>query len=498
MRRLIKFLLPILVLAVGFGVFRALKATKPERESPAVQERVWRVEVEPVQLRRAAPELELYGRVETPELLRAAASAAAWVTEVKVRDGDMVEQGQVLVRLDARDFEPRIAQVEAEIADLQAQIESEQNRFETDQLALEQERRLLQLARDSVERQQRLKTQRVGAEQALDEAEQSEAQQQLAVNQREMSLADHPSRLRALQARLSRAEARLAELQLEYERATIRAPYDGIVTDVAVTAGDQVTRGEVLVQLYALDSLEIRARVPAPYQDELIAALRDGEPLTARASLGGKPVALTLDRLAGEADPSGVDALFRVDGDPQLLRFGQLLTVQLSRPARDAVVEVPFRAVYGGGRLYVVEDGRMRGIEVETLGTRLGRGDEERLLVRSGALAPGDALVTTHMPNAMDGLRVEIIGDGVMQRDASGASQAEIGDAEAGAGSEAGSSSATGDTDPPPATESEMDGATGSATGATRVAPTLNQACPRIAELAAERPRQAPLGGQPT
>jgi multidrug efflux pump subunit AcrA (membrane-fusion protein) len=420
-RRLLKILLPVLVLAIGFGVFRMLKATKPEQASPTVQERVWRVEVEPVQLVTAAPELELYGRVETPERLRAAASASAWVTEVRVNDGDLVEKGQVLVQLDARDFEPRIAQVEAEVADLQAQIESEENRFETDQLALEQERRLLQLARAGVERQQRLKTQRVGAEQALDEAKQSEAQQQLTVSQREMSIADHPSRLRALQARLTSAAARLATLQLEYERATLRAPYDGIVTDVAVTAGDQVNKGEVLVQLYAIDSLEIRARVPAPYQDELIAALRDGQTLTASSRLGGEPIALRLDRLAGEADPSGVDALFDVNGDPGVLRLGQLLTVTLSRPARDAVLEVPFRAVYGGGRLYVVEDGRMRGIDVETLGTRIGVGGEERLLVRADALTDGDALVTTHMPNAMDGLKVEIVddaGDAVIMDDA--------------------------------------------------------------------------------
>jgi len=410
-KRLLKVLLPVLIIAIGFGVFRMLKATKPEQSSPEVQERVWRVETQPVELIDASPELELYGRVETPDLLRATASASAWVTEVRVQDGDPVKKGQVLLRLDARDFEPRIAQVEAEIADLQAQIESEKNRFETDKLALEQERRLLALARDGVARQERLKSQKVGAEQALDEAERTEAQQQLAVSQREMNIADHPSRLRGLQARLASAEARLSELQLEYERATVRAPYDGIVTSVNVTAGDQVTKGEALVRLYATDSLEIRARVPAPYQDELIAALRRDEPLEASATVGGERLSLTLDRLAGEADPSGVDALFHVQGEPGLVRLGQLLTVHLERPTRAEVVEVPFRAVYGGGRVYVVENGRMRGINVESLGSHAVGDGEERLLVHADALAPGASLVTTHMPNAMEGLRVEIVGE---------------------------------------------------------------------------------------
>ena len=409
MRRLLKFLLPVVVLAIGFGGFRILKSTKPEQATPTVQERVWRVEAEPVELLAASPELELYGQVETPDLLRATASASAWVTQVLVRDGDLVSKGEELLRLDERDFKPRIAQVEAEIADLQAQIASEKNRFETDKLALEQEQRLLGLARDGVTRQQRLKTQKVGAEQALDDAERTEAQQQLAVSQREMGIADHPSRLRALEARLASSRARLAELELEYERATVRAPYDGIVSEVSVTEGDQVSKGEALVRLYAIDGLEIRARVPAPYQDELSIALRRGTPLSAIATIGGEPVSLTLDRLAGEADPSGVDALFRVDDHADLLRLGQLLTVHLQRPAHDGVVEVPFRAVYGGGRIYVVKDGRMRGVDVQSLGARAGADGEERLLVRSDELAPGDALVTTHMPNAMEGLRVAVV-----------------------------------------------------------------------------------------
>ncbi|MBK5939226.1 biotin/lipoyl-binding protein [Halochromatium roseum] len=410
MSRLLKVILPVLILAVGFGAFRLLVATKPEKASPSIQERVWRVAVEPVELLTAAPQLELYGRVETPDLLRATAPASAWVTEVLVQDGDVVAEGDVLLRLDERDFEPRIAQVEAEVADLEAQIASEKNRFETDRLALEQEQQLLELAQDAVERQQRLKTQRVGAEQALDDAKRTEAQQQLTVTNREMSIADHPSRLRGLEARRASAKARLAELRLEFERATLKAPYAGIVTGVEVTEGDQVTKGEALVRLYATESLEIRARIPAPYQDELIEAVKQDLSLSASATIGGESLQLRFDRLAGEADPSGVDALFKLDGDPTLLRLGQLLTVSLERPMREAVVEVPFRAVYGGDRIYLVEDGRMRGIDIESLGTRISADGEERLLVRSDQLAAGDALVTTHMPNAIEGLRVAIVG----------------------------------------------------------------------------------------
>ncbi|MCF7982901.1 MAG: biotin/lipoyl-binding protein [Thiohalocapsa sp.] len=411
MRKVFKILLPVLIVAVAFGAFRVLKSTKPEQEPPLVQERVWRVEVEPAEPRALAPALDLYGRVETPELLRATASAAAWVTEVAVRDGDRVAKDQVLVRLDERDFLPRIAQAEARIAELRAEIGSERNRYETDKRALEQEKRLLEIAGAAVDRQQRLKTQKVGAEQALDEAEQAQALQALAVSNREMSIGDHPGRLQALEARLRSAEAQRDELALEYERAVVRAPYEGIVTGVEVTEGDQVSKGAVLARMYALDELEVRARIPAPYQAELVGVLRADEPLEAEAAIGTETVGLELERLAGEAQPSGVDGLFRITGDPALLRLGQMLTLRLDRPVRVESIAVPFGAVYGGGRLYKVEDGRMRGVEVETLGAYRGKTGNERLLVRSPDIEAGDLIVTTHMPNAIEGLRVEAVGE---------------------------------------------------------------------------------------
>jgi len=409
-RRLVSLLLPILILAAGIGIFQLLRATRPVQEPPQVQERVWRVEAQTARLDHLAPELELYGRVETPALLRATAAAAAWVAEVRVRDGDRVRQGDVLLSLDERDFLHRIAQAEAEVADLRSQLASERNRVETDRLALVQEQRLLEIAEAAVARQERLKTQRVGAEQTLDEADQARTQRALAVSNREMSIADHPARLAALQARLERADARLDELRLEFERATIRAPHDGIITGVEVTTGDQVARGAVLVRLYAADSLEVRARIPAPFQDELLAALARGEALLATAQIGGETVALELDRLAGAADPSGVDGLFQVHGDPARLRLGQMLTLRLQRPPREAVLAVPFSAVYGSNRIYLIEDGRLRGIDVEGLGGRIGANGEERLLVQSPALTDGARIAITHMPNAMDGLPVEVVG----------------------------------------------------------------------------------------
>jgi multidrug efflux pump subunit AcrA (membrane-fusion protein) len=407
--KLLKLILPLLILGAGFAAFQALRATKPERPVAEIQERVWRVEVQTAHLRTLAPELELYGRVETPDLLKAAASGPARVAEVAVREGDRVAQGGLLVRLDERDFRPALAQAEAQVAELEAQVESERIRFANDEASLEQESKLVDLARAGVERVERLKAQRVGSDSDLDAAREALARQILAAKSREMSIADHPSRLAALEARLASAQARAEEIALELDRSTVVAPFDAVIAGVDVAVGDQVKQDAVLVRLYAPEDLEVRARVPAPYQAEIAAATASGARLTARATPGGREVRLRLVRLAGEAQPSGVDGLFAVEEGGEVLRLGQMITVRLERPPREGLIAVPFAAVYGGDRLYAVEDGRMRGIRVEPLGGWIGDDGEERLLVHAPDLAEGDRVVVTHMPNALDGLRVEAV-----------------------------------------------------------------------------------------
>jgi multidrug efflux pump subunit AcrA (membrane-fusion protein) len=367
------------------------------------------VEVEAAAPGSLAPEMALYGRVETPSLLKVAASAQARVAEVAVRDGDRVAKGQLLVSLDERDFLPHLHQAQAAVAELQAQILSEKNRLESDRKSLEQEKTLLEISTDAVERAQRLTKQRVGSETDLDKAEEILARQALAVSNREMGIEDHPARLQAIKARLQSARARLADIELDLERAVVKAPFDGFVTGVEVTAGDQVKQDAVLLRLYALDSLEVRARIPAPYQAEIREALASGAALTATAALGEARVPLRLDRVAGEALPSGVDGLFAVEVGSELLRLGQMVTLRLARPQRAGVVGVPFEAVYGGSRIYKLVGGRLRGVQVESLGGMNDGNGGERLLVRSDELAAGDQIVVTHMPNAIDGLRVEAI-----------------------------------------------------------------------------------------
>lgn len=392
-------LLPLLILLIAAVGFLVLRATRPELPPAEARERVWRVEAHVLAAGSMHPTLVLYGRIEAPDRIRAAAPVGGRVLEIGVRDGDRVEPGTVLARLDPRDLEPRVAQAAAD-------VERERIRHRHDQEAIAQERTLLQLAEAKLERFERLKNARLGAESAFDQAREEVARVRLSLSQRQQAIAEHPARLAQLQARL-------AEARRDAERGAIVAPFAARIGRVEVAAGDQVQPGQTLLSLYSSDALYLRARVPAIYAEELRTALACGEPLLARAEFGATPLLARLDRIAGEADARGVDVLLRLD-DASKVPVGAFVNAVLERPLASGVFTIPPAALHGGDRVYRIEDdARLRAVPIVRAGERR-EGNTLELLVR--AAAPGDLLrdgtriLATHLPHAIDGLAVEVVG----------------------------------------------------------------------------------------
>ena len=221
-----------------------------------------------------------------------------------------------------------------------------------------------------------------------------------------MALDDHRARLQQLNARLNYAEAELELAELELERSQIIAPFDGLVEKLLVAAGDQVKESQVLVTFYPLDKLEVRAKIPATFRHELQRSIIQGQQLYASAVLAGIPVTLELDRVAGSADARGIDALFTIIQGNNLVRLGSTLSLSLKRPAQQDAIALPFSAIYDNDRIYKLVDGRLAGVKVTHLGDYVDDNNNVKVLISSPQIQAGDLIVITHLPNAINGLRV--------------------------------------------------------------------------------------------
>ena len=359
------------------------------------------------------PNVLLYGRVGSPRLASLSAAVAADVLEVAALEGQRVAEGDLLVRLDGRDAALERMQREADIAEIRAQIESERQRYERDRQSLANERELLALTQRAVERAEELVNTRAGSRSQLDEARQAAERQRISLAERRFAVNEHASRQAQLEARLARAEALARKAALDESRTRVTAPFDGRVTEVVVSPGDRVRAGDVLLSMYDVGRVELRAQLPSRLLAQVRVAMGAGQALVARSTVDGIDVRARLDRLAArvERGSGGVDALFRVEGEAERLPMGRTVELVLELPPQPDVVALPLEALYGTDRVFLLEGGRMREVEVERVGERRGVDGETRVLLRGEALVSGARVVTTQLPNAIDGLRVRVAGE---------------------------------------------------------------------------------------
>jgi multidrug resistance efflux pump len=404
--------LPLVILLCAGLAAGALIATKPRSEPVKVEERAWLVSAEKVRIGRYTPTVTLYGRVESLWSSQLTAGVAADVREVAVIEGDRVVSDQLLVRLDDRDARLQLAQREAELRQAEARIASEVTRHEADLEALPREQRLLSLTRGEVARLQDLVEKKVGAQSQLDTARQSAERQAIALAGRQQAVNDHAARLAEVEAARARTLALRDQALLELERCEVRAPFNGRIAKVLVSPGRRVRVGDPLLSLFDTEAMIVRAQLPNRHLAEIRAAMATGVPLTVSGEIDGVPLSARLRSLAGEtaSGSGGVDGLFTLTEGGEQISQGRFVRLDLALPPRDDLIALPHESIYGTDRVYLVDDqSRMRGQRVERVGELRLEDGTTRVLVRAAGLAEGAMVVTTQLPNALDGLLVRVV-----------------------------------------------------------------------------------------
>ena len=408
--RIVRIALPLLILAAGAGGMTALVKSKPEREPLGAEEPSWPVAVAAIEPGTVTPQLLLFALVDSPRVTHLSSAVTADVKAVDVLEGEEVLLDDRLLALDDREIRLVLAQRDAEMAGFEADLEHETLRHRNNLAALKHEEALLELARREVARARDLAERKVGSQASLDKVRRDEERQMLAVEQRKLAIREHESRRKQIEAKLARATAQQSQAMLDLERTRVYPPFAGRITEVFVSPGDRVRSGDRLIALFDSDMLELRAQIPLRYLPVVRAALDRGEALTARARVDGQEVHAVLHRLTARVDrgSGGADGLFRVTQGSTWLQLGRTVEIVLGLPAVHDAVTAPREALYGTDRVYVLDGERMRSIEVERLGETHPAGGDSRVILRSPGLKPSARLIVTHLPNAIDGLKVRV------------------------------------------------------------------------------------------
>lgn len=201
------------------------------------------------------------------------------IAELFVEQGDRVQQGEKLARMENEDYEAQLSQARAnlnevqarleeaqagtpqEVEQAQAQVASAQSRFELAQQRRERYQSLLEKGAISQDRFDEVLSEYLSAQANLEQARRS-LEQTRNTNRPEIN---------RLQAAVESAQAQYQEAQVQFQDTIIKAPFAGIITQKYATEGAFVTpttsasstASATSTSILAIaEGLEVLAKVP--------------------------------------------------------------------------------------------------------------------------------------------------------------------------------------------------------------------------------------------
>jgi len=361
--------------------------TAPNRTATTIDVRVARAEVKPI-----ARTFEAGGVVRAQTTAQLTSRVVAEVREIRVRPGDRVTRGQIVVLLDDRDLAAHRAQATASLAAARhGAASADASRDGADAallLAKAHHARILQLS----------------DRKSATPAELDHATADLRVAEGAVRAAAARSAEAAAAVVGAEATARASDVTASYS--IIAAPFDGLVTSKHTEPGNMASPGLPLLTIEAADGFRLEfqadeARVRSMRPGDIVAVELEG-------AEEGMTISGRIAEVAHAIDPAAHTFTVKVALPPgPALRSGMFARARMRADVRDALV-VPATAVVRRGQLslvFVVDAERRARMRAVTIGAHADDGIE----ILAGVSA-GEAVVVVPPPLLTDGAAVRAVG----------------------------------------------------------------------------------------
>ncbi len=372
------FILPILVILGAVGGTAAMGALKPElEEKEQAVKAVPVLTARPIQ-QNVTLQVKTQGDVQPRTEIGLTPQVSGQISYMSPQfiDGGRFKKGELLIRIEPREFELRVTQAKAELAQMETVLSREQSES-------------LIARRDWAE---------IGGPEAPS-----------ALTLREPQMAE-------ARANLAAAQARLDEAELQLSRTSIYAPFTGRVTERLIDgAGEFVTAGSRLGEIYASDIMDVR--LPLTHEELRRTGLRLGYEAP---KSGGVKTVLSAN-VAGQfmrwpAEITRTDSRF--DGQNRVLFVyaevkdpfagdmplapGLFVEAEIEGQTLSDMWVLPRAALRGADKIYLANDDNRLSIRtVDIMST-----DRERVVI-SGGISAHDVVIISPIRGVAEGMKID-------------------------------------------------------------------------------------------
>lgn len=339
----------ILIITALFALLALAGCSDEESQAKAVEpERVVKVKAVTITPVPLVDILTLPGATEPDEDVSVSSDSSGTVKWLGVEEGDIVNKGDVIARVDVASSSARVDQAKAS----------------------------RKLAEEQLRRRKELLDKGVLAKEEFDR----------------------------MATELKKSDASLREMQVSLNHGVIRAPISGVVNKRYVDRGERVSTGSPVVDIVDPSVIRTTINVPEldiPYikKDQKVAVTVDAIP--------GRTWEGVVEFISFKADKTSKTFETRIvtENPDSAIRAGMLARVSLERRTITDAITAPLYAIVnqGGERLlYVAENGvaRARTIEIGVI-------SDDRVQVTKG-LNTGDRLIVSGHTMVEDGTKVDV------------------------------------------------------------------------------------------
>lgn len=375
---------------------------KQQAASAEQTEEILSVEAARAEERTIARSIFVTGSLLPDESVSVVAEVAGRISRVHGDFGQAVRKGQLLVELDTRELELRVARARGAYAQAMARLGLEpdgklENARSTP--ALEQARALLEEARFKYESGKKLVESGDISRERFQELERAIKQQQSAVEGAEYDLRTQLANLQSLEAEVKLAEKSLAD-------AKVYAPFDGNITERMVSPGQYLKENTPMMTLVKAWPLRLRLEVP----ENASAAVTVGRAVRFRTdALPDEIFEATVRELNAQLESRSrtLTAEARVTKPDQRLRPGMFVRVELVTDPASQIVVVPQESVYtiaGLTKVFVLNGDTAHERKVPPPTYR----ENGWVNVPADVLRAGDLVATSELPVLYEGMKVKV------------------------------------------------------------------------------------------
>jgi HlyD family secretion protein len=319
------------------------------------------------------------------------------VKEKLVQGGDMVQQGQVLLRLDNNRLQMEFLNQETEMYRLINELQNTRLRLRTDKFNLRKTLSELDFqiaqAKDLFERNHQLVSTQVISDQEYQrtkrEFERLSGQRTIEVESQQYQEENAQMQIKQLEGTIERTQTNLKMMKSNLENLTVKAPVPGLLSTIDVEVGSRISAGQNIGQIDDVTGFKMRVAIDEHYISRIFPGL------TGTFDFNGEKTALEITHIFPEVRNGRfeVDMKF-VKGTPSGIKRGQSLPVRLELGKASQATLLPtggFFSDTGGQWVFMVDTDGKRAVKRNIM---LGRKNPQFYEVLDGLVA-GDQVITS-------------------------------------------------------------------------------------------------------